>query len=127
MALTQQQADLLNFHPMPNAFSEARIGSVLQDLQNGRVSPYGFVAGSITGYALRSSTVSGTTSATAGQTVTVTSSTGGKVQSAPNAILFSVQGNAYVVNGGVAVSGGEVTFTVASAAASQPFTIVFLY
>ena len=118
---------MLNTHPMPSMFSQVEIGNILSDLQNGKVSPHGFVAGSLTGYALRTATVTGTTSATAGTAVTVTSNTGGLVETAANAILFSVQGDAYVTNGGVSVANGEVTFSVASAAASQAFTIVFAY
>ncbi len=129
MALTQQMADLVNKHPFPAALGIERIaiGSILKDLQNGKVSNHGFVAGSLTGDALRTGKVTGTVT-TAGTAVTATSATGGLVVTSADAILFSVQGDAYVTNGGVTVTAaGEVEFSVNSGTAASTFTVVFTY
>jgi len=127
LPITNGQRLMLDRHPAPRSFADAHVGDILYDLTNGSTSGTGLLAGATSGAIIRTGTVTGTTNATAGTTVTVTSETGGLVTTAANAVLFSVQGNAYVADGGVSVASGEVTFTVASTAASQNFTIVFAY
>lgn len=126
--ITEQIANLIDRHPDPHGLGVTglQVGSMLRSLQQGTVGDTGFVASALSGEALRTATVTGTV-VTTGTAVTVTSTTGGLVATAPDAILYSIQGNAYVTNAGVAVSGGEVTFTVDSAVSGSAFTIVFAY
>lgn len=113
---------------------DVRLGDQIYALQTGLVSgqtdpntghqvpeDVGFNLGAIPSDAIaQSGEVSGTTSSTAGTPVTVQANYNGTT---PPIVRYIV-GNVYLT-AAPTVSNGKVTFSVASTAASQPFTIYF--
>ena len=133
MALNPTQREFLNRRMGQVPFLTG-LGDQIYALQVGLVSgetdptagnqvptSFGFDQGAIPSDAIASSgTATGTTSATAGTAVTASASYSGSTVP----IVRYIVGNVYLT-AAPTVSGGQVTFSVASSVASEAFTIAF--